>query len=145
MFAFNHGHVARLCLIQSLHLRKQISEVSQANGRRTSPVSKSWKRHYQLMFIAKGHVFFHALKLRRRVTLRNGRRKTMSTIPNVNPSTIDGIKRMAKSLCRENNLSHVAALDVVAQQFGYDNFHHARRALHRTQGVPLLRSIKAAH
>ncbi|NMZ34011.1 DUF5623 domain-containing protein [Pseudomonas proteolytica] len=65
----------------------------------------------------------------------------MSTIPNVSPSTLDGIKRKAKSFGRENNLSHLAALDVVAQQSGYDNFHHARRALQRTQGVPSLHSI----
>ncbi|MFL9676065.1 DUF5623 domain-containing protein [Pseudomonas marginalis] len=65
----------------------------------------------------------------------------MSTIPNVSPSTIDGIKRKAKSLGRENNLSHLSALDVVAQQSGYDNFHHARRALQRTQGIPSLHSI----
>lgn len=65
----------------------------------------------------------------------------MSTISNVNPSTIDGIKRKAKSFGRQNNLSHLVALDVVAQQSGYDNFHHARRALQRTQGIPSLHSI----
>ena len=55
------------------------------------------------------------------------------------PSTIPGIKRLAKSTGRQNDIPHFPALDVVAQRCGYDSFHHARRALERSDTV-----VKAA-
>jgi hypothetical protein len=65
----------------------------------------------------------------------------MSTIPDASPSTIDGIKRKAKSVGRQNRIPHLMALDAVAQQSGYENFHHARRSLQRTDGAPPRHSI----
>jgi hypothetical protein len=65
----------------------------------------------------------------------------MSTILDVSPSTIDGIKRKAKSIGRQNRIPYLMALDVVSQQSGYENFHHARRLLQRTEGGPPRHSI----
>lgn len=65
----------------------------------------------------------------------------MSTTLDVRPSTIDGIKRKAKSIGRKTQISHLMALDIAAQQSGYDNFHHARRALQRGLDSPALHSI----
>lgn len=65
----------------------------------------------------------------------------MSTTLDVSPSTIDGIKRKAKSIGRKTQISHLMALDIAAQQSGYDNFHHARRALQRGLDGPPLHSI----
>ena len=52
------------------------------------------------------------------------------------PSSIDGIKRLAKVLTRERSLQHARALDEASQAAGYANFAHARRALsdNRAQG-----------
>ena len=58
----------------------------------------------------------------------------MSTILDVSPSTVDGIKRKAKSVGRQKQIPYLMALDAVAQQSGYENFHHARRLLQRTEG-----------
>lgn len=65
----------------------------------------------------------------------------MSTIPDASPSTIDGIKRKAKSVGRQKQIPHLMALDVVAQQSGYESFHHARRSLQRTEDGPPRHSI----
>ena len=47
----------------------------------------------------------------------------------VRPSTIDGIKSLAKSLRREKQIKHAQALDLSAQAAGFNNFAHARREL----------------
>lgn len=47
----------------------------------------------------------------------------------VHPSTMEGIKRLAKSLKREKNLSHAKALDAAAQAAGFQNLQHARNVL----------------
>jgi hypothetical protein len=47
------------------------------------------------------------------------------------PSTLSGIKRLAKAIGRQDEIPHTQALDRVAQICGYQNFHHARRALER--------------
>lgn len=65
----------------------------------------------------------------------------MSTIPYVRPSTLDGIKRKAKSIGRDTEMSHLAALDVSARHSGFENFHHARKAIQSGQQKHLLHSI----
>lgn len=47
----------------------------------------------------------------------------------IRPSTLDGIKRLAKSLKVERGIQHVRALDQAAQAAGYQNFRHARNVL----------------
>jgi hypothetical protein len=53
----------------------------------------------------------------------------MSTIA-VLPSTLDGIKRLARTIKREQNISHHEALDVAARRARFDNFRHAQVQLH---------------
>lgn len=47
------------------------------------------------------------------------------------PSTITGIKRLARSICRQDQIQHSQALEVAAKRCGYESFHHARRSLER--------------
>lgn len=54
----------------------------------------------------------------------------MST-PKVRPSSIDGIKRLAKRIASEKSLKHTAALDEAARIAGYQTFLHAKRSLSR--------------
>lgn len=50
-------------------------------------------------------------------------------IPSIPPSTLDGIKRRAKSIKRERNVPHHQALDASAREAGYENIRHAQSAL----------------
>lgn len=45
------------------------------------------------------------------------------------PSTIDGIKRLAKAIKRESGIAHHAALEEAARRAGFQNFLHATRAI----------------
>lgn len=57
------------------------------------------------------------------------------------PQTLRGIKRKAKTL-KGPDVTHLQALDLAAQASGYQDFHHARRALDKLVAeVPLLHSI----
>jgi hypothetical protein len=47
----------------------------------------------------------------------------------VKPSTIDGIKRLAKHIKREKGFTHLQALNVAATRAGFQNFRHAQNAL----------------
>ncbi|WP_017461419.1 DUF5623 domain-containing protein [Dyella ginsengisoli] len=47
----------------------------------------------------------------------------------IHPSTLAGIKRLAKSISRERGITHTAALSAAAQAAGFENFSHARRVL----------------
>ncbi|UCZ75633.1 DUF5623 domain-containing protein [Dickeya zeae] len=47
----------------------------------------------------------------------------------IRPSTLDGIKRLAKSLKSERGIQHVRALDDAAQAAGFQNFRHANNVL----------------
>ena len=47
----------------------------------------------------------------------------------VGPSTVDGIKRLAKVIKRERGLTHHEALDLAAQRAGYQNLRHAQHQL----------------
>ena len=45
------------------------------------------------------------------------------------PSTIDGIKRLAKTIKRERNVPHYDALDLASRAAGFENIRHAQRQL----------------
>ncbi len=47
----------------------------------------------------------------------------------VGPSTVDGIKRLAKAIKRERALTHHEALDLAAKRAGYQNLRHAQHQL----------------
>ncbi len=47
----------------------------------------------------------------------------------VAPSTIDGIKRLAKQIKRAQNIPHHQALNLAANQAGFENLRHAHRQL----------------
>lgn len=65
----------------------------------------------------------------------------MSITLDVRPSTIRGIKRKAKTIGRTSRISHTKALDVAAQQSGFEGYQHAQNVLERGQRTPLLHSI----
>lgn len=50
-------------------------------------------------------------------------------ISSIRPSTVDGIKQLAKKIKRERSITHTTALDVASRQAGFENFVHARRQL----------------
>jgi hypothetical protein len=50
----------------------------------------------------------------------------------IRPSTLDGIKRLAKSLKTERGIQHVRALDDAAREAGFQNFRHASNVLRTT-------------
>lgn len=50
-------------------------------------------------------------------------------IASIRPSTLDGIKQLAKKIKREQNLTHLKALDVASRQAGFESFVHARHRL----------------
>ncbi|AQZ32755.1 hypothetical protein BHQ29_05335 [Pseudomonas sp. LPH1] len=45
------------------------------------------------------------------------------------PSTVDGIKRLAKAIKRESGITHHKALEEAARKAGFQNFLHAKRAI----------------
>lgn len=47
----------------------------------------------------------------------------------IRPSTVDGIKRLAKKIKLEQGIPHTQALEVAAQEAGFQNFRHARNVL----------------
>lgn len=47
----------------------------------------------------------------------------------IRPTTLEGLKRLAKKVKKELGVKHTEALDQVARQMGYSNFHAARRVL----------------
>ena len=50
-------------------------------------------------------------------------------IASIRPSTVDGIKQLAKKIRRERNITHTQALEDASRQAGYENFVHAKRQL----------------
>lgn len=50
-------------------------------------------------------------------------------INHVHPTTLSGIKRLAKAIRRDLSITHTQALDQAAQAAGYPNLRHAQRAL----------------
>lgn len=47
----------------------------------------------------------------------------------IQPSSIEGIKRLAKAISKRDAISHSEALDTASQVSGFGNFQHARRSL----------------
>ena len=47
----------------------------------------------------------------------------------IRPTTLEGIKRLAKLLKTERSIQHIQALDVAAQAAGFQNFRHASNTL----------------
>lgn len=45
------------------------------------------------------------------------------------PSTLDGLKKMAKRIKRETGCKHGDALETAAKNMGYGSYTHARREL----------------
>lgn len=50
-------------------------------------------------------------------------------IASIRPSSVDGIKQLAKKISRERDVPHTRALDDASRQAGYENFVHAKRRL----------------
>jgi hypothetical protein len=66
----------------------------------------------------------------------------------IRPSTMDGIKRLAKSIKIERGIQHTPALEVAAKSAGFQNFKHARNVLgnggnrpHARPGHPLYLTV----
>ena len=53
---------------------------------------------------------------------------------NIRPSSIDGIKRLATQIKRNQGIPHAKALDSAAQAASYGNYEHARRSLSNQDG-----------
>lgn len=53
----------------------------------------------------------------------------------IQPSTIEGVKRLAKSFKAERGMRHTQALDAAAEAAGFQNFRHARNVLRSTPNV----------
>jgi len=62
----------------------------------------------------------------------------MSTV-SIHPSTLSGIKRLAKTLKRERGTKHSESLNEAARQAGFENFRHAQNAL------PVTTSASSSH
>lgn len=54
----------------------------------------------------------------------------------IRPSSIEGIKQLAKRLKRADGLQHAAALDKASRSAGFENYKHALRRLDDTVGPP---------
>lgn len=54
----------------------------------------------------------------------------------IQPSSMDGIKRLAKSLKAQRGIKHIRALDDAAQSAGFQNFRHASNILGAKQERP---------
>lgn len=52
------------------------------------------------------------------------------------PSSIEGIKRLAKKIASEKSVKHTTALNEAAVLAGYQNFTHAKHALSPPRAAP---------
>lgn len=46
------------------------------------------------------------------------------------PTTLEGLKKLAKKIKRESGYTHTDCLEIAAKRMGYDCYTHARRELH---------------
>lgn len=53
------------------------------------------------------------------------------SIYDIKPTTLLGIKQLAKKISKAEGVRHHVALDKAAKQAGYQNFTHARHSLER--------------
>ena len=58
----------------------------------------------------------------------------------IRPSSVDGIKRLAKSIKIKRGIQHSSALDDAARSAGFQNFRHASNALRAREKSEPLRS-----
>ncbi len=65
------------------------------------------------------------------------------TKTDVRPSSIEGIKRLAKAISKRDSISHSKALDTASQGSGFGNFQHARRSLsdHSSEAGPARHAV----
>src|ERR1700722_2801495 len=56
-------------------------------------------------------------------------RRTVMSIEAIRPSTLDGIKRLAKVIKVRQHIQHARALDEAAKHAGFQNFRHAQNRL----------------
>lgn len=59
------------------------------------------------------------------------------------PSSLDGIKRLAKSIKAERGVSHREALELAARQAGFQSYTHARRRLEAPEPEPVFADFPA--
>lgn len=64
----------------------------------------------------------------------------MSADP-IQPSTLAGIKRLAKTIKRERGISHAEALDAAAKAGGFQNFRNARNVLEPRASLTLPKAL----
>lgn len=55
----------------------------------------------------------------------------MMKLEDVKPSTMEGLKRLANKLKKQDGVQHAAALDKAAKQAGFQNFSHANKMLRK--------------
>src|SRR6185312_14617012 len=67
------------------------------------------------------------LQRRWRAAYLMGRENDMSN--GLRPSSLDGIKRLARTLKAERGITHTEALEIAARQAGYQSYTHARHQL----------------
>jgi hypothetical protein len=58
-------------------------------------------------------------------------------IENLKPTTMDGIKSLAKKIKKRDGIQHAKALDAAAFQAGYQNFRHAQNQLRNRMKIEL--------
>jgi hypothetical protein len=66
-------------------------------------------------------------------------------IASIRPSTVDGIRQLARKIKRERNIKHVEALGLASRQAGFENFVHARRQLGATGRLGVFPVFLSAH
>ncbi|RWX59420.1 hypothetical protein EN780_34505, partial [Mesorhizobium sp. M4B.F.Ca.ET.089.01.1.1] len=74
------------------------------------------------------HVMFGLARWLTGDTSQRARRTGMSKT-DVQPSSIEGIKRLAKAISKRDAIPHTKALDTASQVSGFGNFQHAHRLL----------------
>jgi len=63
----------------------------------------------------------------------------------IRPSTLDGIKQLAKKISRERDIRHTVALDEASRQAGFENLVHAKRQLQGAQAAPKFPVFLSVH
>lgn len=66
-------------------------------------------------------------------------------IASIQPSTVDGIRQLAKKIRRERSIPHTKALDDASRQAGFENFVHAKRKLSGAEGTRLFPVYLSIH
>lgn len=51
------------------------------------------------------------------------------TLETIKPTTLNGVKQLAKKIKQAQGIGHTVALDVAARQAGFENYQHARSRL----------------